>query len=72
MIFVIICFHQHQVQYTKATGPILPPSGINPNQLFLEQPKLNPNWYVIGQSKDFKVNQPTKVSLYGNPKDLER
>tara|TARA_Y100000816_G_scaffold30830_1_gene19701 strand:+ start:26106 stop:27218 length:1113 start_codon:yes stop_codon:yes gene_type:complete len=53
--------------YTKATGPILPPSGINPNQLFLEQPKLNPNWYVIGQSKDFKVNQPTKVSLYGNP-----
>ena len=53
--------------YTKATGPILPPDGINPNQLFLEQPKLNPNWYVIGQSKDFKVNQPTKVSLYGNP-----
>ena len=53
--------------YTKATGPILPPGGIAPNPLFMETPKLNPNWYVIGESTSFKTNQPTKVTLYGNP-----
>ena len=28
---------------------------------------LNPHWYVIGQAKDFPVNQPKKITLNGSP-----
>ena len=52
--------------YTKATGPILTSGAIPSNPLFMDTPKLNPNWYVIGESKDFNSNQPEKITLYGN------
>ena len=51
--------------YTKSTGPILPPP-IN-NQNIVDIPKFNPNWYVIGESKEFETDKPRKISLYNNP-----
>ena len=51
--------------YTTATGPVLPPPGNIPN--FHDTPKFSPNWYVVGESKDFKTDTPTKITLYNTP-----
>ena len=37
------------------------------NQNIVDTPKFNPNWYVIGESKDFKTDSPRKITLYNNP-----
>ena len=51
--------------YTTSTGPILPPTVNIPT--IADNPKFNPNWYVVGESIDFKTDTPKKVTLYNSP-----
>ena len=43
----------------------VPPN--SPTNLFIGNPKLNPNWYVIGEADKIKPDIPHKVSIYDTP-----
>jgi nitrite reductase/ring-hydroxylating ferredoxin subunit len=47
------------IDHTHGSSPVFPVS-----EPFMQ---FNPHWYVVGQAKDFPINQPKKITLNGSP-----